>query len=330
MGWMILLLLLQRVVLVAGENLNEPFSVDFDASGAAYIAEMSGHRISVLDPSGKLSVLAGTGAKGLQDGPGERAAFNGPHDLLVGPEGHVYVADTWNNCVRKIDPKTRQVSRVAGTGKKGFSGDGGPALQADFGGIYSIAFDAPQERLFMVDLDHRRVRVLDLKSGVVKTFAGNGQKGLPKDGEPALSQPLVDPRAVACDAQGRVYILERGGHALRVVDVDGRLRTVAGTGKPGLSEGPALSSQLNGPKHLAMRGVDVLISDAESNTIRLYVPKEGAILRVAGTGKKSAEGLNGAPEACGLARPHGARVHPKTGEIWITDTYNHRVLRITK
>src|SRR5688572_6588079 len=114
----------ERVTLVVGEGLNEPFSIDFDAAGRAYIAEMSGHRISTLDPaSGKLSVLAGTGAKGLtgDGGPGDQATFNGPHDLLVGPDGQVYVADTFNNVVRKIDPRSGKVARVAGTGKKGYS-----------------------------------------------------------------------------------------------------------------------------------------------------------------------------------------------------------------
>jgi DNA-binding beta-propeller fold protein YncE len=322
----------ERVALVAGEGLNEPFSVDFDADGRAYIAEMGGHRISVLE-AGKLSVLAGTGAKGLtgDGGPGDQATFNGPHDLLVGPDGHIWVADTFNNVVRKIDPRTRRVARVAGTGRKGFAGDGGPAVSADFGGIYSIAFDAQKERLFLCDLDSRRVRVLSVKTGVVTTYAGNGQKGVPRDGQPALSEPLVDPRAVACDSKGNVYILERGGHALRVVDVQGRVRTVAGTGKPGLADGPALQAQLNGPKHLAIDANDeVLIADAESNTIRRYRPKDASIQRVAGTGKKAADGLGGEPEACALARPHGTRVHPATGDIWITDTYNHRVLKFTK
>src|SRR5687767_7737611 len=100
----------ERVTLVIGEGLHEPFSIDFDADGRAYIAEMSGHRISVLD-GGKLSVLAGTGVKGLtgDGGPGDQATFNGPHDLVVGPDGHIWVADTFNHVVRKIDPKTRKV-----------------------------------------------------------------------------------------------------------------------------------------------------------------------------------------------------------------------------
>src|SRR5436309_992860 len=83
--------------------------------------------------------------------------------------------------------------------------------------------------------------------GVVTTVAGNGEKGVPKDGEPAVAQPLVDPRAAAADADGNVYVLERGGHALRVVDKAGRIRTVAGTGAKGSAGvgGPALMAQMN-------------------------------------------------------------------------------------
>jgi DNA-binding beta-propeller fold protein YncE len=221
---------------------------------------------------------------------------------------------------------------VAGTGEKGYSGDGGPALQAKFGGLYCLAFDAKGENLYVADLDNRRIRAIHVKSGIVTTVAGNGEKGVPKDGAEAKSQPLVDPRAVAVDSKGNVYICERGGHALRVVDPAGRIRTVAGTGKAGLAGdgGPALSAQMNGPKHLSVDADDsVLISDTETHTIRRYSPKDGKIARVAGTGKKGASGAGGAPEQCELARPHGAMVGPR-GAIYISDSDNHRVLRIEK
>src|SRR5262249_61922117 len=110
------------------------------------------------------------------------------------------------------------VTRVSVTGEKGFSGDGGPAVSAQCGAIYCIAFDPKGERLYLCDLDSRRIRAMSLKTGIVVTVAGNGQKGMPRDGEDARTQPLVDPRAVAVDSKGRIYILERGGNALRVVD----------------------------------------------------------------------------------------------------------------
>ena len=250
----------------------------------------------------------------------------------MGEDGDLYVADTFNNCVRKVDLKSHVVTRVAGTGQKGYSGDGGPAASAQCGGIYCIAFDPKGEKLYLCDLDSRRIRVVALKTGIVTTMAGNGQKGVPKDGEDAKTQPLVDPRAVAADSKGNVYILERGGHALRVVDASGKIHTVAGTGKAGLSGdgGPALQAQMNGPKHLSCDKEDnVLIADTETHTIRRYSPKDGKIVRVAGTGKKGNGAAGGAPDQVELARPHGATIDP-SGTVYICDSDNNRVLRIDK
>lgn len=321
-----------RAVLVLGEGLREPFGVDFDRAGNTYIVEMEGHRVSVIDRERRWRVLAGTGQAGLS-GDGGRALdaqFNGPHHLLVGPDGDLYVADTFNNCVRRIDLDTGTIARFAGTGEKGFGGDGGPAVAAAFNGVFAIAFH--QNRLYVMDLGNRRVRAVDLRSGIVTTVAGSGEKGVPADGADALTQPLVDPRAIAFDSRGNLYICERGGHALRVVDPSGKIRTVAGTGDAGFGGdgGPARQARLNGPKHISVdRDDSVLITDTENHAIRRYSPKDGTIARVAGTGGPGAAGLDGPPDRCQLNRPHGALAHPTTGEIYISDSANHRVLRLT-
>jgi DNA-binding beta-propeller fold protein YncE len=325
-------LLAGPVVLVAAGNLSQPFGVDFDQKGRVYIVEQD-HRISVLDAKGALSVLAGNGVKGFagDGGHAAQALFNGPHVLLIGPDAALYVTDTWNYSVRRIDLKTEMITRVAGTGVKGFSGDGGPAKDAQFGGIFSIAF-APG-RLYICDLDNRRVRVIDLKTQIVTTVAGNGERGVPKDGLDAKTQPLVDPRAIAVDAAGHLYICERAGHALRVVDHTGRIRTVAGTGERGFSGdgGPALQAKFDGPKHLfAEQSGDVLISDTENNVIRRYSPKTGLVTRVAGTGTKGSAGVGGPADALELNRPHGAMIHPVTGALYISDSDNNRVIRIDR
>jgi sugar lactone lactonase YvrE len=319
----------------ARAKLIQPFGVDFAKDGVVYLVEMAkGERLRAITTEGKLITLAGTeGMPGNDgdDGPGLKARFNGMHSLAVSGEGIVYLADTLNNRVRKFDPKTGIVSIFAGTGEKGFAGDGGPAKEARFGGCYCIALDPDNKFLAITDLDNRRIRKVDLGTGIVTTIAGNGTAGIPKDGEDALTQPLVDPRAATIDKNGNLYILERGGNALRVVDSNGKIRTVAGTGKKGMGTGKALDSALNGPKHLSIdNDGTVLIADTENHRIVRYSPKEGTLAAVAGTGKKGTAGVGGDPSKAELNQPHGVIVHPKTGDIYISDSSNGRVLKIVR
>ncbi len=334
----------EKIVLVAGEGeggdggpareakLQMPFAVDFDRSGNLFLAEYIGQRMRKIDDKGMITTIAGTGEKGYggDDGPATRAQFNGIHSLIVTANGDLYIADTFNKRLRKIDGRTGVISTVAGTGQKGFSGDGGPATKAQFGDIYCAALDAKGEKMYLADLDNRRIRVLNLESGIVETVAGNGQRGVPRDGAEARNAPLVDPRAVAVDGKGNIYILERGGHALRVVDAEGKIRTVAGTGKQGFGGdgGDALRAQLNGPKHLCVdRNGDVLIADTENHVIRKYLPREGKIVRIAGTGRAGRAGLEGPPLKAELNQPHGVNSRPD-GTIYISDSSNNRVLKI--
>jgi hypothetical protein len=289
-----------------------------DKAGNLYFVELNGHRVCRVDSRGILTVVAGNGIKGdLGDGgPARSAQFNGMHNLAIALNDDIFVSDTWNNRVRKIEARTGRISTVAGTGERGFSGDGGPATKAKFGNIYCVSLDPTGEHLFLADLDNRRIRAIHLKTGIVKTVAGNGEKGAPKEGADAVNAPLVDPRAVAANAAGEVFILERSGNALRVVDRGGRIRTVAGTGAKGASGdgGDARIATLNGPKHLCfdLQG-NVIIADTKSHIIRKYLPREGRIVRVAGNGAKGMNGLNGPPEAAELNQPHGVYVH----RLWL-------------
>jgi DNA-binding beta-propeller fold protein YncE len=303
--------------------------------GTMIIVEMvTGNRVLRVDRSGHLTVIAGTGVKGFSGDGGlaKAAQVNGIHNLAIAPDGAIYLADSWNYRIRKIDPKSGTITTVAGTGKKGFSGDGGPANHADFSTIIQIALSPDAKHLYVADIDNRRIRRIALDTNTVETVAGNGQKGVPADGAPARTQPLVDPRAVVGAADGSFYILERGGHALRYVDVAGTIKTVVGTGKSGLSGdgNPALQATMNGPKHLCLdRDGTVIIADAENHVIRRFDPKTGIISRVAGTGRKGQAGLGGDPLQCELSRPHGVTVAPD-GALYITDSYNDRILRLVK
>jgi len=311
-------------------KLNGPFGVDFDAAGNLYIVEMTGHRVRKLDKNGMLGVVAGTGEKGNRDGIASEAQFNGIHNLAVyGDE--LLLADTWNQCLRALNLKSGRVMRVAGTGEKGFSGDGGKAVEAKFGGIYCISVGLDGQ-WYLADLDNSRIRAVDPRSGVVRTVAGNGRKGVPADGAKAVEAPLNDPRAVIADEKGRVYILERGGNALRLVETDGMVKTLVGTGQKGNTGdgGDARQATMNGPKHLCFdQDGNVLIADTENHVIRKLLLRENKIIRVAGTGKKGGSGLGRPPLEAELSQPHGVYVH-NDGTLYISDSSNHRVLKIAK
>ena len=313
--------------------LREPFGAEYLPDGTLAIIEMvSGNRLLRVDKAGVMKVIGGTGVKGFSGDGGDvrKAQINGVHNIAVTPAGDIFLSDAWNFRVRKINASTGVITTFAGTGKKGFSGDGGPADRAEFGTVIQVALDPAAKHLYVADIDNKRIRRIALETGIVETVAGNGQAGKPADGAVAKDAPLSDPRAVVAAADGSFYILERGGNALRLVDAAGKIRTVAGNGKPGLSGdgGPALDATMNGPKHLCLdRDGSVIIADAENQVVRRYDPKTGKITRVAGTGKKGTAGLGGDPISCELARPHGVTIAPD-GTLYITDSYNNRVLRI--
>lgn len=326
----------EKIVLVAGGSedrvdvpaerarLIEPFGVDFDRAGRLFIVEMvTGNRLLMVDARGQLSHVAGRSAPGDggDGGPALAASFRGPHNIAVLPEGDVLIGDTWNGRVRRFNPIKGTVTSVPGFTV--------PADRARTAGPYCIALDFTGTQLYIADL--RRVHALDLKTGEARVVAGNGEKGVPADGAVAVEAPLFDPRAAGADREGNVYILERGGNALRVVDRAGKIRTVVNaSGKKGAEGdgGPALEATMNGPKHLCIdRDNSVIIADAENHLIRRYVPSTGKILRVAGTGQKGTAGLGGPPEKSELNRPHGVTVH-RDGTLFITDSYNNRILKI--
>lgn len=325
--WMAGVLAAAKIELVdGGAGLRIPFGVAFDASATMYVIEMDpGNRLFRFGPRG-LEHVAGTGRSdfGGDGGPALQASFAGPHNIAVDGDGNVLVADTWNGCVRKVEIKSGIVS-----GLPGFSV---AREKARARGPYCITLDPSGKTLHVADLNC--IHAIDLSSGASRVIAGNGQKGRPEDGAMAVEAPLVDPRAVAADRKGNVYILERGGHALRVVEPNGKIRTVINTqGKRGLSKDGSSAAQapLAGPKHLCVdRDDSVIIADTDNHVILRYLPREKRIRWLAGTGTKGCGEAGGDPLRCGLSQPHGVAVHPKTGEIFIADSYNNRVLKIAR
>jgi sugar lactone lactonase YvrE len=315
-----------KVVVLVEDHplLKVPFGLDFLPDGSLVVADFEGHRVCKVTRAGRVSVLAGAGRKGHRDGPGRDALFNAPHNVAVQKGGEVLVADTLNHCVRRIGAGG-EVSTVAGTPEAGFAGDGGPARAARFREAYHVC--RSPTGFFVADLGNHRIRVVE--DGKIRTVAGNGDRGVPRDGSAAAEAPLVDPRAVAPARNGGFWVLERSGNALRAVDAAGRIRTVAGTGKAGPpSDGPALRCTLNGPKLIwAEKSGDVLIADADNHCICRYSAKAGTLTTVAGTGKRGRGEAGGRPTATALNQPHGVAL-AEDGTLYISDSLNHRILKV--
>jgi sugar lactone lactonase YvrE len=196
-----------------------------------------------------------------------------------------------------------------------------------------LAFDPDQRRLFIADVADHRVRVVDLASAVIWTFAGNGEAEHSGDGGPAAMAGIHGARAVKVAADGTVYILERQGSTLRAVDPHtGIIRTAAGTGERSYAgdNGPALAAAFNAPKEMALdRDGSVLIVDTENHAIRRVDLGTGTVAAIVGSGRQGGEGDGGPAEAASLDRPHGAAV-ATDGAIYIGDTNNHRIRKVIR
>ncbi len=336
---------LAAVELVVGEPktapVSEPFSVDFDAKGALYGVEFTkSNRVFKLADA-KLDFIAGVPynaeAKGKKELPADvgdgsdplKAVFNGMHDIHVLHDGKIVIGDSFHNRVRLFDPASGQVSTIAGTGKGGFAGDGGPATASTFSTAMTASVSPDEKRIYIADIGNHRVRMVDLTAGTVGTVAGNGQKGNPADGGGALESPMGDARAVTQAKDGTLYILLRGGNSL-VELKDGKVRTIVNaSGKKGYSGdgGPGRDATMNGPKYVAMDAAgNVLICDTENHCVRRWSPATEKIELIAGKPPKTGTAIGATWLETELKRPHGVRLGPN-GKLYIADTYNNRVLR---
>lgn len=299
--------------------LKSPFGLDLDSSGTMFIVELEGRRVFERTPVGIVRQISGDGSKTYQGdgGPLAKATFNGMHNVAITKTGRMLIADTWNNCVREVDLQSRLIKTLAGNGQPGFVD--GPGPEARFNHVMCVTLDPAEKELHIADINNRRIRALNLETNAVRTIAGNGRKGIPSDGSPALESPLTDPRAVAADAHGRVYVLERNGHAVRRVDKDGSIRTVIGTGKGGFKDGPAREAQLNSPKHLCVDEQGrVYIADDSNAAIRCYDPATETVTTLLGRGHGD--------ERITLKRPHG--VTREKDSLYVMDTYHDRIFRL--
>ncbi len=213
-----------------------PADVAVDPEGNLLIADRNNHRVRrVSATSGAIETLAGNGEAGFDGdgGPAVRARLFAPRALLVDDRGNVFVADRGNHRVRRIDAEGGVIRTVAGNGRPGFGGDGGPADRASLHSPSGLAFDAAGN-LLIADRDNHRIRRVDASDGRISTFAGTGKPGLAGDGGSAIAASLQAPSALAVQGDGSLYIADLANHCVRRVDLDtNQIETVTGLGDLG-------------------------------------------------------------------------------------------------
>jgi streptogramin lyase len=316
-------------------NIDQPFGVEFGPDGALYICEVGQHRVRRLDlEKSQLTTVAGSGRKGYagDGGPAVDADLNEPYEVRFDSQGNLFFVEMRNCVVRRVDKQSGRISTVAGDGHPGFGGDGGPAARASLRDPHSIAFDA-DGRLYIADIGNHRIRRVNLKTGVIETIAGNGEKKLPRDGAQAKDGPLYGPRALFISGD-KLWIALREGNSIWVMDLhDGTLHHIAGAGGKGYSGdgGSALAATFDGPKGIVLGASnnDLFVVDTENQAIRRIDVRGRVVHAVAGGGPRArGYGGDGGPaQKARLDRPHGICVGPDGG-IYIGDTNNHRVRRI--
>ncbi len=287
-----------------------------DREGNVYIADTENYRIRRVDPTGTIETIAGTGAWGTggDGGPATSAGLTAVYGLAVDVAGNLYIADTWDDRIRKID-SDGVITTVAGVGEEGLGGDGGPATEARLDKPHGVAVDS-SGGLYIADSDNHRVRRVDPR-GTITTIAGTGHRGFRGDGGPGTEAALAEPHAVTVDAVGAVYVADSGNGVVRRVNPDGTIATVAGF-PPQSVDGPidlGGSLSIGFPRSLALGFAgELYIADSYRDAI-LRLDARGTIGKFVGLGMPV------------LDRPGGAAVD-SSGNVLIADRTSHRILKV--
>ncbi|CAG0951179.1 partial Putative deoxyribonuclease RhsC, partial [Anaerolineae bacterium] len=232
-------------------DLNWPSRVAVGPDGSLYIADTYNSRIRKVGTDGIITTVAGTGVSGYSGDGGQatQAELYDPYGVAVGPDGNLYIADLVNSRIRRVGTDGI-ITTVAGTGALGYSGDGGPATQADLHYAYGVDV-GPDGSLYINDSSNSRIRKVGT-DGIITTVAGTGGYGYSGDGGPAIQANLLYPNGVAVDTDGSLYIGDTGNNRIRKVRTDGIIITVGGAGlKPGLKHPEEVAVGPDGSLYIA-------------------------------------------------------------------------------
>jgi DNA-binding beta-propeller fold protein YncE len=290
---------------------------------------------------GAMSTFAGTGQRGHSGdgGPASKATLSEPFHCDVDNRGHLYIAESMNHCIRKVDLKSGIISTVAGNGKKGYSGDGGPATQATFNEPYAVTVTKGGD-LYIVDRNNAVIRKVDGKSGIVTTVAGNGKKDYAGDDGPAIKASMREPNDCCLDGKGGLLIADVADWRIRRLDLaTGVITTFAGVGKAKIAlktkidrakcgdDGPADKAIVVGARAVCVDGKgNTYICEREGSAVR-KVDAQGIITAFAGTGERGYSGDKADARKAVFDGPKGIRCDAD-GNLYVVDCENHAIRKI--
>jgi len=304
--------------LATSASLNHPSGLAVESGGAIYIADSDNHRIRRVS-GGMISTVAGNGSSGSfgDGGPATDAAFADISAVAVDLAGNLYIADSGNHRVRKVGADGI-VTAFAGTGVQGTSGDGGLAVDALLNRPIGLALDYAGN-LYICDSANHNIRIVNLASGMITTYAGNGVAAFSGDNGPATDASFQFPLGIATDNFGNLFIADAGNNRIRKIDSTGMLLSIAGDGS-----GP----DLNIPAGVTVDSAgNVFFSDAGHNQVRMIDPS-GAITTVAGGNNDGFSGDGGSPLDALLSFPWGI-VIDSGANLYVADRANHRIRTIS-
>jgi trimeric autotransporter adhesin len=317
----------------AAAQLSNPTAVAVDGNGRLLVADYFNRRVRRVDAAtGIITTLAGNGTAGFSGdgGPATAAQLSTPDGLAVDEAGNLFIADTVNQRVRRVNGHSGVITTVAGNGTSGFSGDGGPATAAQLAQAGGVAVDGAGN-LFIADRGNSRIRRVDAASGIITTIAGTGTYGYSGDGGPATAAQIKAAGDLAVDAAGNLFIADSGNQRIRRVDAaTGIITTVAGNGTAGFSGdgGLATAAQLDAPARVEVNAAgDLFIVDVGNVRIRRVDAATGIITTVAGNGTPGLSGEGGPATAAELDDPDDVAVNA-AGDVFIADLANRRIRRV--
>ena len=252
-----------------------------------YIADTHNHRIRAVDlTTNIITTIAGTTPGFSGDNAAATSAhLNLPTAITLDATGNLYIADTANHRIRRIDATTGIITTIAGNGTQGFSGDSGPATAASIDSPTGLAVDS-LNNLYLADTHNHRIRKITATTGLITTIAGTGTLGQSGDTAAATAAKLALPHGLTIDPQGNLYLADTANHRIRRIDATtGIITTIAGTGTQGYSgdTGPAIAANLDSPRSATFSPAQLTIADTNNQRVRQLAASQ-TINTIAGLG----------------------------------------------